>query len=1455
MQDSTPSPENVAQPYDVVDGTTIYYNTDGEVNNDDTIQPTATFSDVKSTASVRHQSSKTEDVPVTNLSAHKKAEETGSSKEPSIETSADNINANKAEALSFKNLSAVTKVENTGSSKDPSLGIEDVKMNKTLDEVQDIEFVEASKETIKDSKEIEGSAGKILNYISDWMSGGSETEAEDKSKEYVEDGSGVKENKEEEYIQENVIQKQEGKDSLESVRESNKATGFLEDEEDVDDYGDDDEDDEEFSLFEDGEDDYKEEEFEADASPSEVSEASHVKQSELGSTINSSPEDTKEKELKLKNAELPGQVPNLSSPLEPTVSEDVDLSHNTVPMLDDAASISLTDSKMTHDDTSQKTENPTKSNLELNKLKTENEAQPLQEVDTTKFSDGQSIISHQEKILVDILLNEESEKVNVSNEILLDDVSDETANFVNKTEESEEGKAISSEDSSYVDNKDAIDGKTAETNKEETISDIVEESFDAINKTDTEEINSLVVPTNTEKVVELNAFSTESLSSDFSTLPEPSLAMDLIEENTLNPREQTVTEIPSNEPDSDVPTESGPVFNDIAEMESPTEATTKADEITTELEDLGGSSINADSEEELEESSGGFFTGILDFFQSGVESVVNLVSTTSETTTEENSGIEVKYVDDGLGGVESARENVAIAPEDEGTEKVDDKALLQRERQDATWSSLWNRPGNEAGTKDSGAKHETTITTDAKDVGEAAVCLTDSGAETYCSGKAGSVPLFEKNIQTADKPLMGQDGLEIQHGQDEYLAEPPGSMENVDIDLSPTSYNAILFTTITGIFVLLLTLGYYYIEKMKLNQSLVAELNKLQKALHVKSIERQSSLDESSGHEVHTQDFGTEVIALQEELEDVKTSRMELEEKVSVLEKELEGATEAGLELNKMLGDLLSSQQGSDQLVRNMEELQKQLDTQEATMKANLADKSAELNLSLQEKEEKEEELLRNSEIIQTQIKEALDGKAAEVLKLSQDVECLQLTLEEVKQALAIRDSEVTVLQDCLKQLRSSDDEMEGVDRFQALLDVGRVRAELKMAVVERDSLAERLQGEEDARRLLEDHVKIVTKEVEKLRIDYEEAEKEKLESQTRLEVLSNYFKQKETQLQKELGLQEAMNIQKDDNFVSTFERIKHLQDEVENYNGEVSSSTTSLNTADGHLSPKKKKKIKVKRLRQNYGSQVDTLKKEIIDQERGLKSQLSTFEKKSHENWVAARQAERRLEEARQEAGQLRNRLTIVEKNITNTPNGDTSLKLNDNKHFSGLVSESNGELLVDLPVSPPLPQHFQRDGLPLSPLPFMPPPHFLGMPPPFLPPPPGMPFLPPPPPPLFPGDRRPPPLGRMSSPPLRYSPPPRGGYSPTYDTEDQSPPPSPPGRSYRSPPRFTDPDSYRERSPPPHLRWHEPVGHHRSSGFRPLPPPVRNSPREPRGSAVSSGHSSESLEKSSRHSENMHV
>lgn len=65
------------------------------------------------------------------------------------------------------------------------------------------------------------------------------------------------------------------------------------------------------------------------------------------------------------------------------------------------------------------------------------------------------------------------------------------------------------------------------------------------------------------------------------------------------------------------------------------------------------------------------------------------------------------------------------------------------------------------------------------------------------------------------------------------------------------------------------------------------------------------------------------------------------------------------------------------------------------------------------------------------------------------------------------------------------------------------------------------------------------------------------------------------------------------------------------------------------------------------YRSQYESLKQEVVSQEVDLKSQISVLEKKAHENWVAARQAERKLEEAKQEAAQLRNRLTLRERNF----------------------------------------------------------------------------------------------------------------------------------------------------------------------------------------------------------------
>ena len=51
-------------------------------------------------------------------------------------------------------------------------------------------------------------------------------------------------------------------------------------------------------------------------------------------------------------------------------------------------------------------------------------------------------------------------------------------------------------------------------------------------------------------------------------------------------------------------------------------------------------------------------------------------------------------------------------------------------------------------------------------------------------------------------------------------------------------------------------------------------------------------------------------------------------------------------------------------------------------------------------------------------------------------------------------------------------------------------------------------------------------------------------------------------------------------------------------------------------------------RCNRHYCLQVRIIRAELEDQERSLKAAVATQEKKAHENWVAARQAERKLTE-----------------------------------------------------------------------------------------------------------------------------------------------------------------------------------------------------------------------------------
>ena len=119
-------------------------------------------------------------------------------------------------------------------------------------------------------------------------------------------------------------------------------------------------------------------------------------------------------------------------------------------------------------------------------------------------------------------------------------------------------------------------------------------------------------------------------------------------------------------------------------------------------------------------------------------------------------------------------------------------------------------------------------------------------------------------------------------------------------------------------------------------------------------------------------------------------------------------------------------------------------------------------------------------------------------------------------------------------------------------------------------------------------------KELQVARAAKDEAVRVKFEIEQKHQVLTNYFNQREAELQKQLGLQSAKLGDAEEGSESTAKKLSHLFDELE-----------------------------------SYKQQCKSLKSEMEEQERSLKAQNSMLEKRHHESWVTVRQESRKMADA----------------------------------------------------------------------------------------------------------------------------------------------------------------------------------------------------------------------------------
>lgn len=404
----------------------------------------------------------------------------------------------------------------------------------------------------------------------------------------------------------------------------------------------------------------------------------------------------------------------------------------------------------------------------------------------------------------------------------------------------------------------------------------------------------------------------------------------------------------------------------------------------------------------------------------------------------------------------------------------------------------------------------------------------------------------------------------------------------------------IITLALTALTTLVFIFGYYCLNRARREGPIIARMNELERHLMAAGKENEMLKTEISSTKqklmsIENNSFGSNdmVIALKQELEEGENMKAGLLEKINSLEKELEAAAEDGLELNRMVSELLSNQTGSESIISTVEDLQRQLNEQQGkpnsiiikkiqyffinletiiTMNDALAAKSrenTELQIQLSELNGKSqddielvqqkidaltlersnlqlelENIKRESDI---QVNQIIEERNGEVTRLNKELTSYANKFEDSRKKLNAAESKVQALEECIETIKKN----KGGD-FKNILDVADLKADLLAVSKEKSTLQEQVQTERDARKLLEDRMKNSSEEISGLKKEFGIAEKEKLEAQTRLDVLSAYFKETEMRLQLELSEEKARSMKQQGETVSTVEKIQALNGEIQ---------------------------------------------------------------------------------------------------------------------------------------------------------------------------------------------------------------------------------------------------------------------------------------------------------------------
>ncbi|NWV25421.1 CTGE5 factor, partial [Origma solitaria] len=370
----------------------------------------------------------------------------------------------------------------------------------------------------------------------------------------------------------------------------------------------------------------------------------------------------------------------------------------------------------------------------------------------------------------------------------------------------------------------------------------------------------------------------------------------------------------------------------------------------------------------------------------------------------------------------------------------------------------------------------------------------------------------------------------------------------------------------------------------------------------------------------------TDASFFEEMHEKLNKSNLELNQEIENLEKELEEEKSKESENDALVAEI---QEKMESLENEEKSIQSQIDEAKSTLKVYQIN-TERLKTSVQDAVHENSHLQESEK----QLLQEAEGWGERFSELNEQTKMFESSKADVEEVLRNKESQIKSLtqyilnmKDWSSAIREDGDtednrwdtdikgETENGEHLGMVCVVSQskhlieLNACLKTMEAERDQMYSKLSDENKAKGELTERIENLQSQQASLQTENERLESEVQKLQQKLKVMTELYQENEMKLHRKLTVEERERLQKEEKLSKVDEKIIHAAEELN-----------------------------------SYRERAKDLEEELERTIRSYENQITSHEKKAHDNWLTARAAERHLNDIKKENAHNRQKLTEAE-------------------------------------------------------------------------------------------------------------------------------------------------------------------------------------------------------------------